>query len=60
MRNSFVFSVWAGAVLYAAVGLFGVVIFHGAGPITKALTDGYGIAYAAIATSEAATSEARK
>lgn len=57
MDNPFALNVWLGAILYALVGLFGVVLFYGAGPGTKALTDGYGVTYSAIANSQTATGE---
>jgi len=38
--------------MYAAVGLFGVVAFHDAGPVGQAVSDGYGIAYATTAKAE--------
>lgn len=46
MKTSFAISLLLGAAMYAAVGLFGVVAFHDAGPISQAVSDGYGIAYA--------------
>jgi len=52
MGNSFVFSIWLGAILYVVVGLLGAVVSHGAGPGTRALTDGYGVAYNATAASQ--------
>ena len=51
MHNPLALSLWVGILLYAAVTIFGVVIFHGAVPNTRALTDGYGVAYNKIATS---------
>jgi hypothetical protein len=38
--------------MYAAVGLFGVVAFHDAGPVSRVVSDGYGIAYATTAKAE--------
>ena len=38
--------------MYAAVGLFGAVAFHDAGPVSQAVSDGYGIAYATTAKAE--------
>ncbi len=60
MRNSFAISLLLGAALYAAAGLFGLAIFHSTGPVTRAVSDGYGVAYGAIGTARAATAEARK
>jgi hypothetical protein len=37
--------------------LFGLAIFHGAGPVSRAVSDGYGIAYSTIATAETTTAE---
>jgi hypothetical protein len=45
MENPLPLGLWVGVVLYAALGLFGVVIFHDA-PTTLNLTAGYGIASA--------------
>jgi hypothetical protein len=45
MENPLPLGLWVGMVLYAALGLFGVVIFHDA-LITRNLTAGYGIASA--------------
>lgn len=60
MKNSFAISLLLGAALYAAAGLFGLAIFHNAGPVTRAVSDGYGVAYSTIGTARAATAEARK
>ena len=49
MDNSFVFSIWLGAILYAFVGVFGLLVFYSHGPTTKALIDGYGVAENAVA-----------
>jgi hypothetical protein len=43
MEKSLPLSLWLGVVLYAAIGLFGVVIFRDAAPITQDATGGYGI-----------------
>jgi hypothetical protein len=43
---------WLGVVLYAAIGLFGVVIIHQGAPSAQQLTTGYGVVYSAIASSE--------
>jgi hypothetical protein len=43
MTNPLALSVWLGIALYVIVGLFGVIIFHDAAPITQEATSGYGI-----------------
>ena len=60
MRNSFAISLLLGAAMYAAAGLFGLAIFHNAGPVTRAVSDGYGVAYNTITIAQASTAEARK
>jgi hypothetical protein len=60
MKNSFAISLLLGATLYAAAGLFGLAIFHNTGPVTRAVSDGYGVAYSTISAARAATAEARK
>jgi hypothetical protein len=57
MKNSFAISLLLGAALYAAAGLFGLAIFHNAGPVTRAVSDGYGVAYSTIGTARAAIAE---
>jgi len=52
VENPLTLSLWLGVVLYAAIGLFGVVIFRDAAPMGQDLTGGYGIAYSTIAASE--------
>jgi len=52
MKTSFAIGLLLGAAMYAAVGLFGVVAFHDAGPVGQAVSDGYGIAYATTAKAE--------
>jgi hypothetical protein len=37
-------ALWLGVVLYAAIGLFGVFVFHDSASIQD-LTTGYGVAY---------------
>lgn len=49
MRNSVSVSLWFGMALYAAIGLFGVVVFHEIAPFGQQPADGYGIGYAALA-----------
>jgi hypothetical protein len=43
MEKSVPLSLWLGVALYAAIGLFGVIIFHDAAPITQDAAGGYGI-----------------
>jgi hypothetical protein len=45
MQGSFAARMWLGAVLYAAIGLFGGVVLTRGGPSTAALTEGYGTTY---------------
>lgn len=45
MQDSIAVRIWLGVALYAAIGLFGVVVLTHGGPNTAALTDGYGTAY---------------
>jgi hypothetical protein len=52
MKTSFAISLLLGAAMYAAVGLFGVVAFHDAGPVSQGVDDGYGIAYTSTAKAE--------
>lgn len=56
MENSVPLSLWFGAALYAAIGLFGIVVFHELAPLGQQTTEGYGIGYAALA----ATAESPK
>jgi hypothetical protein len=60
MEDSFAISLLFGAAMYAVVGLFGLAVFHDAGPVTRAVSDGYGIAYATIAAADTSTAQARK
>ncbi len=60
MSNPFAFSLLLGAAMYAAIGLFGLAIFHGAGPASQTLTDGYGIANRGIAAAQAAPARTAK
>ena len=48
MENSVPLSLWFGAAFYAAIGLFGVVVFHELAPLGQQTTEGYGIGYAAV------------
>ena len=52
MKTSFAIGLLLGAAMYAAVGLFGVVAFHDAGPVSQAVSDGYGVAYATTTKAE--------
>ena len=52
MKTSFAMGLLLGAAMYAAIGLFGVVAFHDAGPVSHAVSDGYGLAYATTAKAE--------
>jgi hypothetical protein len=60
MKDSFAISLLFGAAMYAVLGLFGLAIFHYVGPVTRAVSDGYGIAYSTIATADTSTAQARK
>jgi hypothetical protein len=46
-------ALWLGMALYAAIGLFGIFVFHDSASIQD-LTAGYGVAYRTIASSETA------
>jgi hypothetical protein len=48
MQGSFAARMWLGVVLYAAIGLFGVVVLTRGEPGTAALTEGYGTAGHAV------------
>lgn len=50
MENSVPLSLWFGAALYAAIGLFGIVVFHELAPLGQQTTEGYGIGHTAPAT----------
>jgi hypothetical protein len=54
MENLQALTLWLGVALYAAIGLFGVIILHDAAPISDDTTAGYGIAYRATPAPEAA------
>jgi hypothetical protein len=49
MQSSFAARMWLGVVLFAAIGLFGVVVLTRGEPSTAALTEGYGAAYGTAA-----------
>jgi hypothetical protein len=46
MENPLTLSLWLGVALYAAIGLFGVIIFYDAAPMTQDAAGGYGISIA--------------
>jgi hypothetical protein len=50
MENSVPLSLWFGAALYAAIGLFGIVVFHELAPLSQQTTEGYGIGHTTLAT----------
>jgi hypothetical protein len=47
-------ALWLGVMLYAAIGLFGVFVFHDNTPSSQDLTAGYGVVYRTMASSETA------
>jgi hypothetical protein len=49
MRNPVSLSLWFGMALYAAIGLFGVAVFHEIAPLGQQTTEGYGIGYSTLA-----------
>ena len=49
--NPLTLTLWLGIALYAAIGLFGIVIFHDAPAMTQNGSGGYGITYSAAAES---------
>jgi hypothetical protein len=54
MEKPLIASLWTAVVLYAAIGLLGIILFHDATPNILDLTAGYGTGYSRIAnTSEA-------
>jgi hypothetical protein len=48
-QNRVALSVWLGMALYAAIGLFGIIVLHDAAPMRDA-TSGYGISVASAET----------
>lgn len=60
MKGSFAISLLFGAAMYAALGLLGLAVFHDAGPVTRAVSDGYGIPYTTIAAADTSAAQARK
>lgn len=59
MKDLFAISLLFGAAMYAAVGLFGHAVFNDVGPVTRAVSDGYGVAYNTIATADTSTTQAK-
>jgi hypothetical protein len=55
MESSVPLSLWFGVALYAAIGLFGVVVFHEFTPLGQQTTEGYGIGYATLAVTAEST-----
>jgi hypothetical protein len=53
MESHHVMRLWIGVVLYTALGLFGVAVFHNTTPSAQTLTDGYGVAYTSLIASQA-------
>jgi hypothetical protein len=49
MENPVRLRFWFGVALYAAIGLFGVAVFHEIAPLGQQTADGYGIGYSALA-----------
>jgi hypothetical protein len=49
MQNPLALSVWLGVALYAAIGLFGVIIFHDGAPFMQNASGGYGITVSSVA-----------
>jgi hypothetical protein len=43
MQSPVALSLWLGAALYAAIGLFGVIMLHDADPSAQDAMSGYGI-----------------
>ncbi len=52
MEKHFALTVWLGVMLYAIIGLIGVIAFHQGAPDFQALSGGYGAAYSTLASSE--------
>jgi hypothetical protein len=51
MDNPVLFSMLLGAVLYAAIGLLGVIALHDGVPSVHEMTSGYGVVYTTVASS---------
>ncbi len=54
MENPLALRLWISVALYAALGVLGIAVFHDATLSTQKMTDGYGVAYTAIAAPETA------
>ena len=52
MERPFALTVWLAVMLYATIGLVGIVAFHQGAPDFQALSGGYGVAYSTLASSE--------
>ncbi|MDE1973331.1 MAG: hypothetical protein KGI48_09125 [Hyphomicrobiales bacterium] len=52
MEKLFALTVWLGVMLYATIGLVGIVAFHQGAPDFQALSGGYGVAFSTLASSE--------
>ncbi len=48
MENPLALRLWISVALYAALGMFGIAVFHDATPSIQNMTDGYGVAYTAV------------
>jgi hypothetical protein len=55
-QNFMALSLWLGVALYAAIGLFGIIIFHDAATTLQDATSGYGIS---VASAEAAPASSK-
>jgi hypothetical protein len=51
MEKPLIASLWTAVVLYAAMGLLGIILFHDATPNILDLTAGYGIGHSKVAAS---------
>jgi threonine/homoserine/homoserine lactone efflux protein len=60
MDNPVLFGMWLGALLYAAIGLLGVIALHDGVPSVHDLTAGYGVAYSTVASSETGNLQAAR
>ena len=60
MDNPILFSMWIGAVVYAAIGLLGVIALHDGVPSIHDLTTGYGVVYSTVASSETVNLQAMR
>lgn len=51
MENPLIASLWTAVVLYAAIGLIGIVVLHDGMPSILDVTSGYGVGYSKVAAS---------